>query len=169
MGQGGGTQHLVGPVTASAKLIKPQEAESLYRKDYEEVATDLAVFWTTNYLDKVTVTPVLLTNYYITHQANFRVPERVQVSYVEFAASNYLAEAVKQLAQISDFSARVHKLYYERGTNSFKDTNGVALPEAAAKAKIREETQHAFALVAARRKASEFGNELISQPQPDQA
>jgi len=162
-------QQLVGTVTASAKLIKPQEAESLYRKDHEEFATDLAAFWTSNYLDKVTVTPVLLTNYYLSHQANYRVPERVQISYVEFAASNYLAEADKQIAQITNFSARVDEMYYKRGTNSIKDTNGVALPEAAAKAKIKEETQHEFALVAARRKASEFGNELISQPDPDRA
>ncbi len=162
-------QQLVGTVTASAKLIKPQEAEILYRKDHEEVATDLAVFWTSNYLDKVTVTPVLLTNYYITHQANYRVPERVQVSYVEFAASNYLAEADKQLAQITNLSARVDDFYYKRGTNSFKDTNGVALPEAAAKAKIREEIQHDSALTAARRKASEFGNELINLPQANRA
>lgn len=162
-------QQLVGVVTTSAKLIQPQEAEILFRKEHEETAAEIAVFWASNYVDKVTATPAGLTNYFLTHQPNYRVPERVQVNYVEFAASNYVAEAEKQLAEITNLTARVDEFYYKQGTNTFKDTNGMVLPEAAAKAKIRQEIQHERAMVIAHRKASEFGGALSEQPQPERA
>ena len=163
-------QQLVGVVTTSAKLINPQEAESLYRKQNEEVAAELAVFYTSNYLDKVTVTPATVATYYTNHMANYRIPERIQISYLEFSASSYLAEADKQLAEITNLTARVDDYYYNKGTNTFKDTNGMVLPEAAAKAKIRDEVfRRQAALLAARRKAYDFGNELFAMPQHDRA
>jgi len=51
-------------------------------------------------------------------------------------------------------------------TNSWTDTNGVPLAEAAAKEKIkRRDSPKNEALIAARRVANEFGNELFSQNQ----
>jgi len=162
-------QQLVGVVTTSAKLIKPQEAEILYRKEKEEVATELAVFWSSNYLDQVTVTPAAVATYYTNRMPNYRIPERVQVSYVEFVASNYVADADKQLSEITNLNARVDDYYYKQGTNSFKDTNGLPMGETAAKAKIRQEIQTQTELGFARRKASDFGNELYDQPQRERA
>ena len=164
-------QQLVGVVTSSAKLIKPQEAEILYRKDHEEVAADLAVFWASNYLDKVTVTPTALATFYTNHMSQYRVPERVQVSYVEFGVTNYLAEAAKKLSEFTNYTAQLEEAYAKRDTNSayFKGTNGAPLDEAAAKAKLEEDFRHHEALVIARRRASEFGNQLISLPQPQRA
>src|SRR5205814_6446744 len=49
------------------------------------------------------------------------------------------------------------------GTNTFKDTNGVPLPEKVAKQEIKEEVLTHFALMSARRKAAEFGNKLLDQ------
>src|SRR6267143_2974892 len=42
---------------ATAKMLNPREAESLFRKQQEQVATDVAGFWATNYLSKVQATP----------------------------------------------------------------------------------------------------------------
>ncbi len=164
-------QQLVGAVTTSAKLIKPQEAEILYRKDYEEVSADLAVFWTSNFLDKVTITPGAMANYYTNHMSQYRVPERVQVNYVEFNISNYLAEADKKLSEITNYMAQVNEAYGKRDTNSayFKGTNGLPLDEAAGKAKLQTDFRRHEGLIIARRKASDFGGELISLPQPDRA
>ena len=162
-------QQLVGVVTASAKLIKPQEAENLYRKEHEEVATELAVFWTSNYLNQVTAAPAAVATYYTNHMSQYRVPERVQVNYVEFPLSNYVAEAQKQMSENTNLTAQLDDYYYKQGTNTFKDTNGMVLSEAAAKAKIREEYQHQKERVIARRNASEFGGELYGLPQRDRA
>jgi len=164
-------QELVGVVTASAKLIKPEEAEILYRKQHEATAAELAVFWSSNYLDKVVVTPAGVSNFYTMHMADYRVPERVQVNYVEFNASNYLAEAEKKISEMTNYSALIDKAYAARDTNAafFKETGGKPLEEAAAKAKLRAEDQKHEALKMAYRKASEFGNELYNQPQPERA
>jgi hypothetical protein len=162
-------QQLVGVVTTSAKLINPKEAEILYRKENEQVGVELAVFWSSNYLDKVTVNPAAVATFYTNHMASYRVPERVQVSYVEFAGTNFLADADKQLADVTNLTARIDDWYYKRGTNTFKDTNGVALSETAAKAKIKEDIRLQSAMVFAHRKASEFGGELMNQAQPERA
>lgn len=52
-------------------------------------------------------------------------------------------------------------------TNRWTDTNGVALPEAAAKEKIKEEIRLNEGLLSARRAAAEFGTELMNQPDPN--
>jgi large subunit ribosomal protein L20 len=51
----------------------------------------------------------------------------------------HLAEADKQLAQRTNLSAIIEENYFRRGTNTFKDTNGVVLSEDAAKAKLGKE------------------------------
>ncbi len=73
-------QQLMSTVAVSAKLLNPREADILYRKEHEESATDAAVFWTTNFLDQVTVTPAAVSNYYARSMAFYRLPERVQVA-----------------------------------------------------------------------------------------
>ena len=134
-----GIQQLIGVTALSAKLLNPAEAEILYRKENQELATELAVFSSSNYLDKVTVTPATVSQFYSNRLALYRLPERIQVSYVAFTASNFLAEADKQVAQNTNFNALVDELYLKQGTNFFKGTNGLALAETAAKEKIRQE------------------------------
>jgi peptidyl-prolyl cis-trans isomerase D len=159
-------QQLVGVAAASAKMLSPREAESLYRKEHEQVAVDVVGFWGTNYLAKVQASPAAISNYYTQNAAKYRIPPRVQVSYLEFSASNYLAEADKELAQRTNINAYVEEEYTKRGgTNSFKDTNGVPMAAQAAKDKLKEDIRIQFALMSARRKAAEFGNKLLDQKQ----
>jgi hypothetical protein len=159
-------QQLVGVAAASAKMLSPREAESLYRKEHEQVATEVVGFWGTNYLSKVEVTPAAISNYYALHASFYRIPDRVQVGYLEFNGSNYLAEADKELAQRTNINAYIEEEYVKRGgTNAFKDTNGVAMAPQAAKDKLKEDIRMQFALMSARRKAADFGNKLLDQKQ----
>jgi hypothetical protein len=162
-----GIQQLVAAAGISAKLIHPREAEILYRRDNRESKVDLAVFWASNYLDHVVITNGAVSNFFALRSRTYSVPEQVQLSYVEFPASNYLAEANKELNQITNLTALLDEVYLRSGgTNFFKDTNGVPLAEADAKQKIKDEELHRRALVGARRAATEFGRALLSQPQP---
>ncbi len=162
-------QQLISSAAVSSKLYSPQEAEALYRKQHEENETKLAVFWASNYLDRVSFTPQELSLYYSNNMPAYRIPERVAVNYVEFPATNFYAEADKQIASRTNFNADVDTYYYKRGTNTFKDTNGVALSEVDAKKQIRDEIRHQMALLEARRKANEFGTALYNMAQPDNA
>src|SRR2546430_4747030 len=159
-------QQLIGVAAATAKMISPREAESLYRKEHEQVSTEVAGFWPSNYLSKVEVKPDAISKYYSNHLANYRIPERIQVAYVEFSASNFLAEAEKDINQKTNLNSFADGEYIRRGgTNTFKDTNGVPLAEKVAKEQIKNEQLTFSALMHARRKAADFGNKLLDQKQ----
>src|SRR5687767_4962896 len=118
-----------------------------------------AVFWTTNYLDQIKVEPAAVATFFTNSMARYRVPERIQVSYVEFPATNYFVEADKDLAAITNLSARIDEYYFQQGTNAFKDTNGIALAPEVAKENLRIQMRHDLALRAAHHKANEFGSQ----------
>jgi len=121
-------------------------------------------------MDKVVVTPEELARYYTNHMSSYRLGERMIVKYVKFPATNFLAEADKEINQLTNFNALVDEYYYKRGgTNSFKDTNGVPLQEEVAKKQIKDDLREQYALKEAQRKASEFGSALYGQPEPDKA
>lgn len=166
-----GLRQLFAAAGVSGNLVLPAEAETLWRKENQEVATQLAVFWSTNYLDKVVITNGAIGLFY-TNNMNFRyrLPERQTLSYVEFSASNFLADADKRLSQLTNLNEIVSEYYFRgrNGTNSWTDDKGSPLPEAAAKEKIKEEIRLTEGLQAARRAAAEFGNALMSQAQPNQ-
>ena len=150
---------------ATAKMLSPREGESLFRKQQEQVATEVAGFWATNYLSKVQVTPESISRYYSNQLARYRVPERIQVSYVEFGGSNFLADADKELNQRTNVNAYIDEEYMKAGTNTFKGTNGAALSEKEAKEKLKNDLRMQFAVMSARRKAADFGNKLLDQKQ----
>jgi hypothetical protein len=162
-------QQLFNTAALSGKLFSPQEAEKIFRKDHEQSDTRVAIFWASNFLDKVTVTPADVTNYYAAHPALYRVQDRMEMSYVEFPLSNYFAVADKQIAKNTNFDRAVEEYYAKQGTNGFKGTNGAVLSEADAKKKIRENIREEFAMVEARKKASEFGNLLYDLQPSDRA
>ena len=100
-----GIQQLVGVAAASAKVMNPSDAEIIYRKQHEEVATEAAVFWTSNFLDKVTVTPAAIGQFFTNRMSFYRIPERIRVSYIEFPMTNYFADADTQIKQRTNFNA----------------------------------------------------------------
>jgi hypothetical protein len=159
-------QQLFSTVSVPGRLATAGEAEALWRRENQQLATQLAVFWTSNYLDKVAITNGAISNFYAIQMSRYRLPERLTASYVEFSASNYLAEADSKLGKLTNLNEIVSD-YYFRGrmnTNLWTDTNGAPLPEAAAKDKIKEEIRLNEALAAARRAAAVFGTQLMNQP-----
>lgn len=164
-----GIRQLIAAAAVSARLVVPSEAESLWRKENQEISTQLAAFWTSNFLSKVVITNGAIGSFYTNRMGFYRLPERQTLSYVEFSASNYLADADKKLGQLTNLNEIVSQYYFSGrgGTNSWTDDKGVPLPEAAAKEKIKEEIRLTEALLSARRAAAEFGNELMSQPDPN--
>jgi hypothetical protein len=159
-------QQLVGVAAASAKLLTPREAEILFRKEHEQAATQVVGFWVTNYLDKIQPTPEDISKFYSNGLAMYRVPERIQASYVEFNPTNFFAEVDAEFAKLTNFNALIDEAYIKGGGKErFKGTNGVPLTEKEAKEKIREEERLRTGYVMARRKAADFGNKLIDQKQ----
>jgi hypothetical protein len=162
-------QQLLNTAGVSAKLLNPKEAEALFRKENEQALTQVAVLAASNYLDKVTVSPSELGKFYTNRMALYRIPERIQVSYIEFPVTNFLAEADKQIATITNFEARIEEEYYRRGTNAFKGTNDAILTADEAKKQIKEDSRKGLARREAHRKAAEFGSELEAQPHAENA
>ena len=158
-----GIRQLVATASVSAKLITASEAEALYRKEYQEIEVQLAMFWATNFLDKVVITNGAVGSFYTNRQFLYRVPERTILSYVEFPSTNFYADAEKQIAGRTNIEAGINEQYFQRDTNRafWKDDKGLVLGEADAKKKIRESIRDELALLSARRAAADFGRALM--------
>jgi peptidyl-prolyl cis-trans isomerase D len=153
-----GMQELLATIGVSGKLISPQEAQSLYTREHQEVSAEALFFNGTNYLAQVNLTPEAVAQYYSNNLSQFRIPERLQVNYVQFTVSNSLAEAEAELTK-TNLSSLVDMNFQRLGTNY---TQYGATPDEA-KAKIKEQMIKGQALVFARRKANEFANELYAK------
>lgn len=157
-----GQQHLVSVYGLGGKLIAPQEAEYLYRRLNEPLSTEAVFFSASNFLSNVSVTPEKLSQYYSNNMAEYRIPERVQVNYVKWEATNFLAEADKELGKITNLSERLEAAYFQSGgTNRYKDAAGKPLSLDAAKNKIKEDERHQIALISAHKKAAAFVEEIL--------
>ncbi len=163
-------RQLIAAASSTSRLVLPGDAESLWRKENQEVSTQIAAFWTSNFLDKVVITNNAIETFYTNRQAFYRLPERITISYVGFYASNYFTDADKRIAQLTNLNEIVSDFYFKgrNGTNGWTDDDGKVLSEEAAKAKIKEDLRLNEALLAARRAATEFGSELMDQAEPNQ-
>lgn len=151
-----GVQQLASVLGASGELVTPQESRALYQREHQELLVQGAFFSATNYLSKVSITPDQLQQFYSNRVASYRVPERVQVDYVVFPLTNFLADAKQELNAITNLDELIEARYSELGTNFISEAK---TPEEA-KAKIREMALNERALAAAAKKATEFNNEL---------
>lgn len=149
-----GIQELINTYGLSGKLITPQEAQALYDREHQEVAASAVFFSTSNYLASVSVNPDTISEFYSNRIANYIIPERVQVSYVRFNVTNYLAQAQTELS--SNLNELVEANYERLGTNYFADAKS---PEEA-KSKIRNQLIRTQALNEAKKKALNFANVL---------
>jgi len=154
-----GLQEIVATVGSSGKLVTLPEAQGLYRRQYQELATEAVFFKASNYLASVSVTPDALSQFYTNRLANYRLPERVQVDYVEFRLSNYLAQAETSLGT-TNLADLVDDNYRRLGTNVARLFPEAKTPEAA-KAKIREELIRKEAQTLARKRARDFDSVLF--------
>jgi hypothetical protein len=158
-----GVMHLINVAGLPGRLVTPQEAEAQYRRDNEQVAAEIIVFNATNYTAKVNADTNAIMTFFTNRKADYREPEKIQLSYVEFPASNYFAQAEQKLATITNLSQQIDAMYMQRGEKFFTHTNGAMMTAEAAKQKLRNETRNNFALVEAQRAATEFTEKLLEK------
>jgi len=154
-----GLQQMASVLGLGGELVTPQEVRALYERENQEIQAQVAFFSATNYLASINATPEQIDQFYTNQMPRYRLPERVEVNYVKFPLSNFLAEAQQELDQITNLNEVIEAKYLELGTNYFSEAKS---PEEA-KQKLREMALNENALVAARKKAIEFATELFNQ------
>ena len=149
---------LVEVMGLSGTLITPQEAGSLYDREYQEFSAQAVFFSASNYLSRVTTSPAAIAQFYTNNQAAYREPDRRQVNYVVFNESNWVAQSKAEWAK-TNFDETVDSVYAKYGnTEQFA---GEKTPEAT-KAKIREFLINRRALSDAESQANNFVSELYA-------
>ena len=159
-----GIQQLMSVNSLGGRFVTPQEARLLYEREHEELATEAVFFHATNYLAGIKVSPETVTQFFTNQMANYRLPDRVQVSYVAFDVSNYLAQSEAELVK-TNLTGMVEANYARVGTNYYKEAR---TPEEA-KAKIRAELIFSNARPKASRAANDFATSVtdLSPKQPE--
>jgi hypothetical protein len=137
-----GEQYLASLFGLSGALITPKEAEFFCRRDNTPMVTEVVTFPTANYYGATAPTPAELQDFFTKHQAEYRLPDRIQINYVVFDPSNYTAQADKLLG--TNLDERVDQYYHQQGPDSFKDESGKVLSVEAAQARIKKQ-MHQFA------------------------
>ncbi|MCX8091961.1 MAG: peptidyl-prolyl cis-trans isomerase [Verrucomicrobiae bacterium] len=152
-----GIQQLAAVAGLSGRLVTPEEARMLYEREHTRALTEAAVFSASNYLAEVTVTPDAVAQFFTNQMARYRLPERVQIKYVLFPATNYWAEAEKQFAAITNFNEQVEAVWRALGTNFFRDAR---TPEEG-RQRAREWMLRTNALTRAHLAATEFARAVF--------
>lgn len=138
-------------------LVTPQEAAVAYERDHREISAQIVFFSASNYLSRVVTTPEAVAQFYTNYLAAYRLPDRVQVSYVAFNVSNYLARAKTEFTNLNEF---VDNFYRQRGAEAFPNAK---TPDDA-KSQIREEALRERAVADARVQANDFANAVFQDP-----
>ena len=154
-----GLEELIATVGLGGKLVTPQEIRDLYKREHEELATAAVFFSASNYLAGVSVSPDALMQFYTNRLASYRIPDRVQVSYVRFDLTNFLAEATQDLAKMTNLDLQIDEDYKRGGTNFLREWKAQSLEEA--RKNIHEDTLKKLEMQAARKKALEFATPLF--------
>jgi len=159
-------QQLSDSLGLAGALVTPQEAESIYQREHEELTAQIVFFSASNYLSQVTTTPEAVAQYYTNHMADYRLPDRVQVGYVEFNVTNFLAQSKAEWAK-TNLEENVNAVFDQYGLKAFPDAK---TPDEA-RAKIREELIRERALADAHVQANDFANAVFNlhpdNPRPE--
>jgi hypothetical protein len=102
------------------ELVTPQETTNEYIRDNQEYSAQIIFFSASNYLSRVRVTPDDVGNYYTNFMAEYRLPDRVQVSYVLFSVSNYFGEAQGEIGT-SNLEMDVTNVFQKYGMTATPD------------------------------------------------
>ena len=140
----------------TGELITPQEAADAYQRDHQELSAQIVFFSASNYLSSVAVSPAAVAQFYTNYLAEYRLPDRVQVSYVAFEVTNYLAQAKAEWAR-TNLDELVGAYFRQVGEN-YRNSKSPA----EAKDKIREELIHDRAGNDARKDANDFANAVFN-------
>jgi hypothetical protein len=150
-------QQLVQSIGASGALITPQEAAGIYQREHQELSSQAVFFSARNYVPSVTVTPAAVAQFYTNYLAEYRLPDRVQIHYVAFEVSNFLAQSQAEWAK-TNFNEQIDAVYLQYGAQAFPDAK---TPEAV-KAKIRDLLIRERALGDARAQANDFASTVFN-------
>lgn len=138
-------------------LVTPQQASELYDRNYQELSAQAVFFSASNYLVQATPAPAEVALFYTNAMARYRVPDRVQLYYLSYEVSNYLAAAEQKLGR-TNLEAEVEANYVKYGMKAAPD----AKTPAEAKAKIREVVLHNQAGLMAVEQARQFVTKLFA-------
>ena len=149
-------QQLLQTVSLPGELITPQEAAAIYTRQHQEISAQAVFFSASNYVSSVN--PAMVGQFYTNYLAYYRLPERVQVSYVAFNVTNYLAQSKAEWEK-TNFVQQIDAVYAQYGAKSFPEAK---TPEEA-KTKIREVMIRQRALNDALTVAKEFARVVFSR------
>ncbi len=142
------------------ELVTPEEMTNEYVRANQEYSAQIVFFSASNYLSKVNVTPAEVGQFYTNYMAEYRLPDRVQVSYVLFNVTNFLSEAQTKLEK-TNLEQQVNYDY-----NKFKDHLDQIAPDAKtpdeAKAQIRRIIVRQQALADADQQANDFAQAVFN-------
>jgi hypothetical protein len=157
-------QQLIMATGLAGALVTPQAATAAYTRNNQELSAQIVFFSASNYLSQVAVMPDAVREFYTNYLAAYRLPDRVQVSYVEFSVTNFLAQSKAEWAK-TNFDNLVDETYAQYGAQSFPD----AKTPAEGKAKLREILIHQRALTDARVQANELAVAVfnLDPPKPE--
>ncbi len=138
-------------------FVTPQEAGALYDHAYQEISAQAVFFSASNYISPTLPSLAETGLFYTNHMAAYREPDRVQVDYLVFSASNYMAQSKAEWAK-TNFEETVNSVYDRFATTEFASEKS---PDAA-KAKIRDILYKRRALQDANTDANKFIATLYS-------
>jgi hypothetical protein len=150
-------QQLAQTMGLTGRLVTPQEAADVYQREHRELSTQVVFFSASNYLSQVIATPAAVGQFYTNYLAAYRLPDRVQINYVTFDVTNFMAGAAQKLAK-TNLDEQVDSLFQHYGTNAF---TGVTSP-AETKAKFRDALIRKQALADARLQANDFATAVFN-------
>jgi hypothetical protein len=154
-----GLEELIATIGVGGKLVTPQEIRDLYKREHEELATAAVFFSASNYLAGVSVPADALMQFYTNRLASYRIPDRVQVSYVRIDLTNFLAEATQDLAKMTNLDLQIEEGYKQGGTNFLHEWKAQTPEEA--RRNIRLDALKKLEMQATRKKALEFATPLF--------
>ncbi len=111
-------QQLVQTLGLSGAFVTPQEAASVYQREHQEISAQIVYFPATNYLSSIKVTPEAVAQFYTNYLAAYRLPDRLQVTYVAFSISNYLDQSKAEWAK-TNFDAQIDSVYLQMARRLF--------------------------------------------------
>ncbi len=149
-----GQEYLLGLFGMTGELITPKEAEFFYRRENERMVTEIAAFPTSHFYASTAPSDAELQDYFTKHAAEYRLPDRVQINYIDFEPSNYYAKA--DVALGTNLDDRVAEIYRQQGAAYFKDESNQPLSEAVAKDKVKKQMRLIAALQETKKEANDF-------------
>ena len=151
-------QQLIEAIGLTGELVTSEEATELYQRDHQELFAQVVFFSASNYFSQVPITPAAVGQFYTNYMAAYRLPDRVQVSYVAFDLSNFLATAEQKIGK-TNLNEQVEANFRRYGMEAAPS----AKTPQEARAYIRESLLRRLALNEAAQKANDFAKDVFGQ------